>query len=30
MAIDQEFKAHGIDFAVPQIKLQLPEGVSSN
>jgi len=28
MAIDQTFKEHGIDFAVPQIKLQLPAGVT--
>jgi len=30
MAIDQAFKASGIDFAVPQIKLHLPEGVASH
>ncbi len=28
MAIDQTFKAQGIDFAVPQIRLQPPEGVT--
>ena len=26
MAIDRTFKEHGIDFAVPQLQLQLPEG----